>query len=125
MAMALAERAAMPASSRVAEETAPAQAVHRGVDAEDLYDALGRLLPDTDELQHENDILLIANTALEEFGVKSIADFAGWLARQEMLIKRNGAWEESGGRFAAPPAVAQIARFLRETKRMRDHASGR
>lgn len=125
MAMACAEAASMPVASHVAQETVPQPPVHRGLEPEDLYQAIPTLLDGVDELQHENDILLIANTALEEFGVQSIADFAGWLARQEMLIKRNGAWEESGGRFAAPPTVTQIAKFLRETQLMRQRASGR
>ncbi len=125
MAMAMAEAKSMPAASRTPEYAAPQEPVHRGVQPEDLYEAMPTLLDGVDALRDENDILLIANTALEEFGVQSIADFAGWLARQEMLIKRNGAWEESGGRFAAPPAVTQIAKFLRETQLMRQRASGR
>lgn len=114
----MAEVSRMAAAPRKAARQPPSQPVHRGIQPEELYDAAVRIVPGTDELQHENDILLVANAALEQGGVQSIADFADWLGRQEMNAKRSGGWEEDSGngRFPAPPAIAQIAKWLRFQK---------
>lgn len=99
--------------SRESSRPAAQQPVYRGRQdtnpADDVLDALPTLLG-LDELQSENDILYIANFALEA-GIKSPAALLRWLDQQEMNAKQSRMWEEAG-RYGGPSRGTQIAKYL-------------
>ena len=119
MIFAEARSASKASSFEPSHAAAPQQPVHvEGVSHDDLMDAIPSLLG-IDELQDENDVLYIANTALES-GVHSLADMLKWLDRQEMLAKMSKEWDDGqGGRYPTAPRGKQIANYLRRNEHLR------
>jgi len=106
------ERLGPPAAKAGRDGTATES--YRPSTKEQLYEALPDLL-EADELRDENDILFIANVALQQ-GIKDPADLIAWLARAENLAKMSKMWVEDNKYQRPPPRVAQIAKYLRYVK---------
>lgn len=79
---------------------------------EDLLEQMPDLVSGTDALQHENDMLVVANTALEH-GVRSVTEFMEWMSTQESLARKSGMWSDAAGPAPVDPMIVQLARYLR------------
>lgn len=85
---------------------------------QDALEDVGKLLDDVDHVRHERDILLVVNHALEFGGVKSMADFAGWLDRNMDNLQRSGMGETPSVHAPPTPKIALIANYLRWVQRV-------
>ena len=97
------------------------ETVYAGL-AEEILEGLPDMVPGTDALQHENDILMVANAALES-GVRSVTEFAEWLSMQERHARRSGKWSERKGMAQVDPAIVQLARYVRQSRALKNSLS--
>ena len=80
----------------------------------DLAVELPGLLPGTDPVAHEQEILFVVGTALDKGGVLTHEDFVRWLERQQINLQRSGDAPRPGGKFPDPePLIVKLARHLR------------
>jgi hypothetical protein len=71
------------------------------------------MIPGTDSVEHERDILLIVTYAMEHGGVKTPSEMLEWLHRQFGLAARDGMIPEDGGMAPKAPDITYLADYLR------------
>jgi hypothetical protein len=73
---------------------------------------LPSMVPGTNPVEHERDILFVVNYAMEHGGVRTMSDFAAWIQDKIGHMQWNRQHEEGSKWHNSPPDIIQLSRYL-------------